>query len=72
MLTETKGAKQFLAVLKSYFDLKQTRINESDEALTIFLDSPKLINTNIIIGRYCKITGQGVVMDRRKEVRDKE
>lgn len=72
MLIETKGAKQFLYNLRYHFDIKQTRLNETEDALTVFLDNPKLANTNIIIGRYCKLTGQGVILDRRKKVRDKE
>lgn len=67
MLIETQGSKEWLAELRKRFDLKHTTMNDSDNAFTVLITRGK--HHNIIVGRYCKVTGKGVILDKRKEVR---
>ena len=68
MLVETQGAVQWLGELRRRYLLKDTILNDSDNAFTVLITRGK--HHNIIVGRYCRVTGNGVVLDKRKEVRD--
>jgi hypothetical protein len=68
LLVETKGSKQWLGELFKRYKQEDTLFRESEEAFTILI-SPSPNNT-ILVARYCRPTGKGVVLDRRKEVRN--
>ena len=68
MLIETQGATQWLEELRKRYVLKDTTMNSSEGAFTVILTRGK--HHNILVGRYCKITGKGVVLDKQKEVRE--
>ena len=65
-LIETLGHRQWLDALQSKYDLKLTELRETDNAFTVFLVhiTPK---SNILVGRFCRVTHVGVVLDRRGE-----
>lgn len=66
-MIETKGVKEWWGELRKRYEVEDTLLRESPEAFTILLTpSP---NKSILVGRYCRTTGVGVVLDRRKEVR---
>lgn len=67
MLIETQGSEQWLGELRRRYRLGDTTMNSSEEAFTVILTRGK--HHNILVGRYCKTTGKGVVLDKRKEVR---
>ena len=67
MLIETQGSTQWLGELRRRYLLEDTTMNSSDEAFTVILTRGK--HHNILVGRYCKTTGKGAVLDKRKEVR---
>ncbi len=67
MIIETQGSKNWITALRRRYDLKETTMNESDNAFTVLITRGK--HHNIIVGRYCRITGNGVVLDKRKGVR---
>jgi len=60
MLTETQDAKEWIIELRKRYDLKDTIINESDNAFTVLITRGDHHNT--IVGRYCRVTGRGVVL----------
>ena len=68
MLIETQGVVQWLGELRRRYLLKHTTLNDSDNAFTVLITRGK--HHNIIVGRYCRVTGNGVVLDKRKEVKD--
>lgn len=59
------NAKDWIKELDKRFGIKNTRLHETNEAFTVFMATPKLINLNIMVGRYCKVDKYGVILDRR-------
>lgn len=62
---ETKGAKEFMLKVNKTFGIRNTRLVDTDNAFSIFLDTDATRHRNIMVGRYCKVTKLGVIMDRR-------
>lgn len=65
MIIETQGSKDWITELRRRYDLKETTMNESDNAFTVLITRGK--HHNIIVGRYCRVTGNGVVLDKREK-----
>jgi len=61
---ETKNVADFITGISSTFGIENTKLVDSPEAHSIFLDTG-VQNMNTMVGRYCKHTGLGVIMDRR-------
>ena len=68
-LIETQGASQWLDAVKVRFKIEHTRLVETDEAFTIFLKEEVTPNRTVMVGRFCRSTGVGIIMDRRGDVR---
>lgn len=64
-ITETKGTEEFLTVLHNTFGKGNTRLVDTDNAFSVFLDTNRTRHSNIIVGRFCRRTKRGVIMDRR-------
>ncbi len=70
-LTETMGASSFIKTLNTVFGINNTRLVDTDDAFSVFLDlTGANPNLNVMVGRFCKRTLKGVVMDRRGEYDD--
>ena len=67
-LIETVTGESWIKELKLRFPLDKTILTESEEAFTVLLQSNG--NNNVLIGRYCRATQKGVVLDRRGSVRN--
>ena len=67
MLIETQGSAQWLGELRRRYSLEFTTMNSSEEAFTVLLTRGK--KDNILVGRYCKTTGKGVVFEIDKGLR---
>lgn len=64
-VVETRGSKEFLKLVKDTFGEGNTRLVDSDTAFSIFLDTGNTKNHTVMVGRFCKASHLGVVMDRR-------
>ncbi len=64
----TKGAKEWLSVLKQRWDLQYTTLREDDEHIVI--THTRGGRHMVIVGEYVKNSGEGYVMDQRKEIRN--
>lgn len=62
----TQGAKQWLQTLKQHWDVSKLTLHDSDECFAVMYYAK---NRNIYVGYYNRVTGEGYVLDRRKEVR---
>lgn len=67
MLIETQGSAQWLGELQRRYRLEDTTMNSSEGAFTVLLTRGK--HHNILVGRYCKTTGKGVVFETDKGIR---
>ena len=63
LVMETRGAAEFMRHVKELFGVGRTRLVDNQDAFSVFLDTGG--HTNVMVGRYCKHTMKGVVMDRR-------
>lgn len=66
-LIETKGGRSWIEHVSLRFPINKTIFTESEEAFTILLQSNG--NNNVLVGRYCRATQIGVVLDRRDSIR---
>ncbi len=70
-IAETQGGKEWLEVLNKAYGVHNTRLNVSEEAFTAFLSEGITgPNKTIMVGRYCRNTMRGVIMDRRSTNRE--
>ena len=68
---ETRTLREWFDIVKLRFDLSRTRLQETEEALSIFLsEDVGGGRANIMVARFCKTTHKGVVFDRREQNRE--
>lgn len=66
-MIETSNLKDWWDVVRQRYSPKDTILNESDEAFTILQVRGK---QNILLARFCRTTGVGVVLERRQHQRE--
>ena len=63
-MIETQNLTQWWEEVRKKYSPSSTSLQISDEAITIMVFQG---NRNIILARYCKNTGKGVVLERRQK-----
>ena len=62
-MIECKSIKSWFNELQLRYDISKTTLRETPESFTVMLHLP---SKNIMAGRFCRTTGYGVVLCRRK------
>jgi hypothetical protein len=67
----TKGAREWCNTLKQRWNMKYTILRDSEEKFVITHTSGSGKNSGriLLVGEYCKISGAGYILDRRKTIR---
>jgi hypothetical protein len=68
--TNTKGIKEWFETLKRRWDLKYTVLRDSEERMVItHTQGGKNSGRIILVGEHDRKSGNGYILDRRKEIR---
>lgn len=70
MVTEFQRIEDWWKQLQKQYPIEKTFLRDTEECFRV-LFSPTDKET-ILIGVYCRVTGKGVILDRRKEIRNEE
>lgn len=63
---ETYGPKEWSSKVIETFGRDNVELIETDNAFTVLLRTPETVRNNILVGRYCRTTMVGIILDRRK------
>jgi hypothetical protein len=63
---KTTSKEEFLALIDEVFGLSNTKLFDNETSLSVLLNTGNP-NRNVMIGRMCKHSLKGTVMDRRSK-----
>lgn len=63
---KTDSKERFLSLIKSVFGIGNVETFDNEGALSVLL-ATGTPNSNVMVGRLCKHTQKGIIMDRRSQ-----